>query len=64
MNQSEELVPNTKPRNDKGQAHGYWESYWDNGNPWYKGSYHNNKQIGYWRDYSNNKLLLKTYFII
>ena len=47
-----------RPRNTKGQAHGYWESYWGNGCLYYKCLYYNGKQIGYeeWYGYSSNKL--------
>jgi antitoxin component YwqK of YwqJK toxin-antitoxin module len=40
-----------KPYNKKGQAHGYWEQYYDNGGLLYKGHYHNGRRIGYWERY-------------
>lgn len=35
------------PINAKGQAHGLHEVYWDNGNPYYKGSFIKGKRIGF-----------------
>ena len=50
--------------NDKGQAHGYWEVYWDNGNLSYKGNYSNVKKHGCWEwYYSNGKPRLKEFYI-
>lgn len=50
--------------NDKGQAHGYWEVYWDNGNLSYKGNYINVKKHGCWEWYYNNgKPRLKEFYI-
>jgi len=47
-----------KPRNTKGEPHGYWEVYWSNGNLMYKCFYHNEKRIGYeeYYDYNDSKL--------
>jgi len=36
-----------RPKNSKGQPHGYWESYWSNGNLHYKCKFHNGNAIGY-----------------
>lgn len=36
-----------KPINDKGQAHGYWESYWNDGTLWYKCFFINDVEYGY-----------------
>jgi hypothetical protein len=36
-----------KPINDKGQARGYWESYWNDGILWYKCFYVNDVIYGY-----------------
>ena len=53
------------PYNDKGQAHGYWEWYYNNGNLYSKGKYLNRKEIGYWEWYKpqSGELWLKEYFI-
>ena len=40
--------------NAKGEKHGYWESYYDNGNLWYKGNYVDGKEHGYWESYYYN----------
>jgi hypothetical protein len=40
--------------NDKGERHGYWERYYDNGQLMYKGNYVNGKQHGYWEKYFDN----------
>jgi antitoxin component YwqK of YwqJK toxin-antitoxin module len=40
--------------NEKGEQHGYWESYHDNGQLYFKGSYLNGKQHGYWEYYWDN----------
>jgi len=34
------------PFNNKGQCHGYWETYFE-GNLWYKCFYNNGKKVGY-----------------
>jgi antitoxin component YwqK of YwqJK toxin-antitoxin module len=47
-------MKNIKTRNDKGQAHGYWEVYLSNGNLMYKGNYVNDKRVGYWEYYYHN----------
>ena len=52
------------PRNEKGERHGYWESYFDNGQLWYKGNYVNGNKHGYWeRYYRNGELESKIYYI-
>jgi len=43
-----------EPRNDKGQAHGYWEVYWNNGKIWYKCVYINGKKNGLLEYYYDN----------
>ena len=40
--------------NAKGEKHGYWESYWNNGNLWYKGNYVDGKEHGYCEVYYFN----------
>ena len=49
--------------NDKRERIGYWEVYWDSGNPWYKGNYDNGIQDGYWEFYIENKVYKEAYFI-
>ena len=52
------------PYNEKGEPHGYWELYYDNGQLMYKGNYVDGKQHGYWEwYYSNGQLESKTYYI-
>jgi antitoxin component YwqK of YwqJK toxin-antitoxin module len=46
--------------NAKGEKHGYWEDYWDDGKLMYKGNYVAGKLHGLWeRYYSNGKLMYK-----
>jgi antitoxin component YwqK of YwqJK toxin-antitoxin module len=55
---------NISPRNNKGQRHGLWERYWDDGDLMLKGFYNNGKRVGYseWYHYWNtNKLANKIY---
>jgi len=53
-----------KPRNTKGQAHGYWKVYWWNGELRYKCVVHNGNVIGYEEDYRyNGKLKFKRYYL-
>lgn len=40
-------MQNKKPRNDKGQPHGYWEIYWGE-KLYYKGNYINGNPMGYY----------------
>jgi antitoxin component YwqK of YwqJK toxin-antitoxin module len=56
-----------EPRNNKEQAHGYWEIYYYNGDLWYKIFYHNGKKVGYeewyhWNN-SNDNVTRKTYYL-
>ena len=37
--------------NDKGEKHGYWEDYYDNGQLAYKGNFVNGNRHGYWESY-------------
>jgi antitoxin component YwqK of YwqJK toxin-antitoxin module len=46
-----------------GKREGYWESYYSNGNLWYKGHYNNDLKEGYWECYLNNKLQSQRIFI-
>ena len=36
--------------NEKGEAHGSWERYWDNGQLCYKGNYVDGREHGYWKN--------------
>ena len=50
--------------NAKGEKHGYWESYYDNGNLSYKGNYVDGIKHGYWEEYrSNGKLSFKGKYV-
>jgi len=40
--------------NRKGRKQGYWEDYFSNGNPYFKGSYKNGRYDGYWEYYYGN----------
>jgi len=51
-----------KPRNKKGQRHGYWETYSWSGELCYKGFFHYGKLAGYEEIYYG-KLIQKTYNI-
>lgn len=60
-----------KPRNDKGQKHGYWVSYWNDYSIDFRGNWINDIQVGYWEIYSQynkkslyGKLKTKLYYII
>jgi len=49
--------------NDKVEQHGYWETYYNNGNLWYKGFFKNDLRHGYWERYrANGNLWWKGYF--
>ena len=39
------------PFNEEGEPHGYWESYYSNGQLYYKGNYVNGEKNGYWEVY-------------
>jgi antitoxin component YwqK of YwqJK toxin-antitoxin module len=50
--------------NAKGEKHGYWEDYYDNGNLYSKGNYVDGKQHGYWEYYwSNGNLSYKGNYV-
>jgi len=51
------------PRNVKGQAHGYWEQYWNNGELGYKCVYINGNINGFDEYYWGNGKLTKTYYL-
>ena len=51
------------PRNEKSQAHGYWETYWD-GRLWYRCYYLNDILTGYEEYYfTNNKKFEVTFYL-
>jgi len=39
-------MQNKRPKNEKGDPHGYWDICWDDGS-WYKGNFVNGVQFGY-----------------
>jgi hypothetical protein len=44
----------TRPRNDKKQAHGLWEYYYNDGELWYNFFYQNDKRVGYGETFNGN----------
>ena len=55
---------NKTPLNKKGQPHGFWEKYYDNGQLFSKGNFVNGKADGYWETYFyTGKLLCKGKFV-
>jgi len=59
------MKKNITPINDKKQFHGYWETYYSNGNLWYKGNYINGKLSGYCEWYTSSGISnKKRYYII
>lgn len=49
--------------NDKGQRHGTWERYWNDGTLWYKGYYLNDVEFGHWAHYyGKGKLVKEVYY--
>jgi antitoxin component YwqK of YwqJK toxin-antitoxin module len=42
------------PKNKQSQPHGYWESYYLDGQLWFKGNYINGKKDGWWESYWRN----------
>lgn len=55
-----------KPRNDKGQSHGFWELYWSDGSLWYKRFYHNGDEVGYeeWHGLTDTKVITSKLFFL
>lgn len=39
------------PRNANGELNGWIEMYYDDGTPYFKGTYHNGVRVGYWALY-------------
>jgi len=51
-----------RSKNDKGQAHGYWEVYWNDGTLYYKYYVLNSMAYGYSQLYETNELhVIKEY---
>ena len=46
-----------------GKKHGLWESYYSNGEVYYKGNYKDDKQDGYWEPYNNGNHLINQFHI-
>jgi antitoxin component YwqK of YwqJK toxin-antitoxin module len=54
-----------KNQSINGKREGYWESYYSNGNIWFKVNYKNGTFNGYLESYSSNgELHTKVYFYI
>lgn len=52
-----------RSRNNKGQAHGYWEVYWTDGTLYYKYYVLNSMVYGYSQLYETNELyVIKEYY--
>jgi antitoxin component YwqK of YwqJK toxin-antitoxin module len=51
--------------NEKGEKHGYWEEYWNNGKLESRGNYVNGKREGYWEmfHYLTNHLRCKGNYV-
>ncbi len=50
--------------NDKGELHGYWEVYHNNGNLWYKGNYINGEYIGNWEWFNVDGNIIEKVFYL
>jgi antitoxin component YwqK of YwqJK toxin-antitoxin module len=50
--------------NNKGELHGYWERYWDNGNLHWTGNFINSKFNGKFEWYNNNSELIEKEFYL
>jgi antitoxin component YwqK of YwqJK toxin-antitoxin module len=53
-------------RNKDDKRHGFWESYYSNGEVYYKGNYKNGEAHGYWEDsyyVQYNKTLIKEFHL-
>jgi hypothetical protein len=52
------MQDNIEPRNEQGQAHGYWDVKWRDGG-WYKGTFAYHEPFGYfiitWTEYSKTE---------
>jgi hypothetical protein len=42
-----------RPYNEKGEPHGYWETNWKDGKPWFKENYINGEQCGLYQWYNH-----------
>tara|TARA_R110002126_G_scaffold82497_9_gene202206 strand:- start:2314 stop:2475 length:162 start_codon:yes stop_codon:yes gene_type:complete len=51
--------------NKNGKEYGFWEAYWSDGKPCFKGNYLNGKEHGFWEYYNyNGNLRYKGIFYI
>jgi len=59
------MIKDIKTYNAKGQAHGYWESYWFDDYLMYKCIFNNGKEIGYEEYYGSpsGKIKFKTFYL-
>lgn len=59
---NKKIMENITPINDKGEKHGYWETYVFD--LLYKGSYVNHKRYGYWeKNHINGNLDYRGHYI-
>lgn len=56
------MPDNLEPRNEQGQAHGYWEVYSPHGDLWFFGPYVNGLALGYCVIYNRESTINKNYF--
>jgi len=59
------MTKDQRPKNDKGQAHGYWEYYYNNNQLAFKCVYINGERNGFEEFYTlwEGKLREKTYYL-
>jgi antitoxin component YwqK of YwqJK toxin-antitoxin module len=59
------FMQDKQPHNNTGQAHGLWETYYDNGQLCFKGTYINGIEHGPWITYyENGQLRYKITYIL
>ena len=56
IGKNKDMLQDKKPLNEKGQEHGYWERYYDNGTIWYKCNYINGAWYGYFEHHVFNTI--------
>jgi hypothetical protein len=50
--------------NDKGNAHGYWETYWNNDKSHWEGNFNNGIECGYWTWYKpDGEIFQKEFYL-
>jgi hypothetical protein len=59
----QDFMLDKEPLNDKGDAHGIWESYYDNGQLHYKGEFINGIRHGLWEGYYYGQICFKINYI-